>query len=386
MSAFGSLAYPSPNALLNATRTLSAVDAVRPVSARHGARGVASAYAATTGNIRSIAPATTAAPSPDRIATTSTDRVELSANARLPAVTRDSTPSRDNGTYGLDARFLRQTVERRQFGLALPGESSAPASDGKPSPTASASTGSANAPHAPHAAPASDGRPHAHDDVPGEEKESVDNAANPEDASGESGDAQTSDDPQAPRGADGKPLDDADLRQIDQLEQRDREVRTHEQAHVAAGGGYITHGARYEYQEGPDGKRYAVGGEVGIDTSAESDPEQTVRKMRTVRAAALAPAEPSGQDRAVAATASQREAEARGEIMAQQAEAREAAAQEAKEKAQALREEGGSLTRDLTGASSPLKTESLAEPPEKRSKVEAAMATLSSMASMASAG
>jgi hypothetical protein len=63
----------------------------------------------------------------------------------------------------------------------------------------------------------------------------------------------------------------------------------------------------FEYERGPDGNRYAVGGEVSIDTSPESSPEATLAKARTIQRAANAPAEPSDQDRAVAAQAVQME-------------------------------------------------------------------------------
>jgi hypothetical protein len=106
---------------------------------------------------------------------------------------------------------------------------------------------------------------------------------------------------------------------VRQLQQRDREVRSHEQAHIAAGGAYIRSGARYEFERGPDGQNYAVGGEVRIDTSpVKGDPEATIRKMQTVRSAALAPAEPSNADRAVAAKAAQIAAQARVEKMEEQ--------------------------------------------------------------------
>ncbi|MCL2220297.1 MAG: hypothetical protein FWC23_09220 [Chitinispirillia bacterium] len=102
---------------------------------------------------------------------------------------------------------------------------------------------------------------------------------------------------------------------IDELQQRDAEVRAHEQAHISVGGAYIRGGASYEYESGPDKKRYAVGGEVQIDTSPVRDnPEATIEKMQVVRAAAMAPAEPSGQDRAVAAAASHAEGQARAEL------------------------------------------------------------------------
>ena len=104
---------------------------------------------------------------------------------------------------------------------------------------------------------------------------------------------------------------------IDKLKARDRQVRQHEQAHLAASGGLAVSGASYTYERGPDGQSYAVGGEVNIDTSAGRTPEETLRKAQTIRAAALAPADPSGQDRAVAAQATQLAAEARAELAQQ---------------------------------------------------------------------
>ena len=108
---------------------------------------------------------------------------------------------------------------------------------------------------------------------------------------------------------------------LSQLKARDGEVRAHEAAHIATGGRYITGGASYTYERGPDGAQYAVGGEVGIDASpASGKPEETVQKMRIVRAAALAPSEPSGADLAVASAASQTEAAAVAEIAQRNAE------------------------------------------------------------------
>jgi hypothetical protein len=111
------------------------------------------------------------------------------------------------------------------------------------------------------------------------------------------------------------PLKDAttsEHRELQDLKRRDREVRQHEQAHMAAGGSHVLGGASFSYQRGPDGRQYAVGGEVQIDTSSvPGDPAATVRKMQAVQRAALAPAEPSAQDRAVAAQAARAETEAR---------------------------------------------------------------------------
>lgn len=99
------------------------------------------------------------------------------------------------------------------------------------------------------------------------------------------------------------------------LKARDSHVRDHEAAHIAAGSGYVRGGATYSYQKGPDGRSYAVGGEVGIDSSPiPGKPEETAAKMVVVRSAALAPSDPSAADMAIAAAASLAEAEARAEL------------------------------------------------------------------------
>ena len=86
---------------------------------------------------------------------------------------------------------------------------------------------------------------------------------------------------------------------------------------MAAGGG-LTGGASYTYEIGPDGQRYAVGGEVSIDTSpVPNDAQATLAKANRIQAAALAPAQPSNQDRAVASAAAAMAAEARAAIMSE---------------------------------------------------------------------
>lgn len=121
------------------------------------------------------------------------------------------------------------------------------------------------------------------------------------------------------------PSPDAELsseqqRQIGEMKRRDREVRTHEQAHKVAGGQHAGP-IHLEYAVGPDGKRYAVGGSVPIDVSpVGGDPEATLRKMEVVRRAATAPASPSGADRRAAAHASQVAQRARSQIAAERYE------------------------------------------------------------------
>lgn len=116
-------------------------------------------------------------------------------------------------------------------------------------------------------------------------------------------------------------LSEEEQQQVDELKQRDREVRSHEQAHMAAAGRYANGGPQFEFTTGPDGRQYATGGHVNIDVSPANTPEATLIKAEIIRRAALAPADPSGQDRAVAAAASQLEADARKQIQqARQAE------------------------------------------------------------------
>ncbi len=110
------------------------------------------------------------------------------------------------------------------------------------------------------------------------------------------------------------PRDQAEIRR---LQARDREVRAHEQAHQAAGGSLVASAASFTYVTGPDGRRYATGGEVSVDTSPGRTPEETLRRAQQIRRAALAPAQPSGQDRSVAAQAQQMETQARQELMAE---------------------------------------------------------------------
>ena len=147
--------------------------------------------------------------------------------------------------------------------------------------------------------------------------------------------------PHPQRGTNGQPLSDEELREIADLEARDREVRTHEQAHKAAAGSYA--GAiHYEYRTGPDAQRYVVDGHVPIDLSdVPGDAAATERKMQAVRRAALAPAQPSAQDRQVAAQATQRAAEARQEV-------REERAHEGQDQVQEERTTGSDATRTGT--------------------------------------
>ncbi|MFT7487009.1 MAG: hypothetical protein ACI9F9_002867 [Candidatus Paceibacteria bacterium] len=109
--------------------------------------------------------------------------------------------------------------------------------------------------------------------------------------------------------------------QVRELKARDAEVRAHEAAHASAAGSLASGGPSYDYQRGPDGVNYAVGGEVGISLGTGSTPEERVANAAQAQRAANAPANPSGQDRAVAAQAAQIAASARAEIAKASAQA-----------------------------------------------------------------
>lgn len=112
-------------------------------------------------------------------------------------------------------------------------------------------------------------------------------------------------------------LTEEEEKQVQDLKQRDTEVKAHEQAHAAAGGSYAS-APSYEYETGPDNKQYAVSGEVQIDSAAiPNNPEATIRKMDVVIRAATAPADPSSQDKSVASQAQKTRAQAQAQLSQQ---------------------------------------------------------------------
>ena len=111
---------------------------------------------------------------------------------------------------------------------------------------------------------------------------------------------------------------DAALAEISRLKARDTQVHQHEQAHLSAAAGLDVSRASFTYQRGPNGVNYAVAGEVKIDTSPGRTPAETLARAEMIRAAALAPADPSAVDRSVAATAQNMAMQARVELMQQE--------------------------------------------------------------------
>ena len=108
---------------------------------------------------------------------------------------------------------------------------------------------------------------------------------------------------------------DAEQAMIEELRQRDTEVRGHEAAHFAAAGGLAKGGPKFVFQTGPDKKQYAIGGSVEIDTSpVPGNPEATLAKGQKIRQAAMSVGDPSSADAAVAMAASEMTLAAQAEL------------------------------------------------------------------------
>lgn len=152
-----------------------------------------------------------------------------------------------------------------------------------------------------------------------------------------------------PRAPNGEPLTEEEQAELREMQARDEEVRVHEQAHKSAGGQYAG-SPQYEYANGPDGKRYITDGSVSIDVSEESDPQATIEKMQIVKRAALAPAEPSSQDRSVYAEANQIENEARQQLNEEKQEEAAENAQKATSGAEENKDTSGNTAAASTAA------------------------------------
>ena len=107
-------------------------------------------------------------------------------------------------------------------------------------------------------------------------------------------------------------------REVQELKMTDSKVKAHEHAHKAAAAGLSTSGPNYEYETGPDGEKYVVAGDVNVSYRQSSDPEENLRNAQQLKASALAPADPSSQDRKVAMQAEREIAQARQEIQEEQ--------------------------------------------------------------------
>ena len=84
--------------------------------------------------------------------------------------------------------------------------------------------------------------------------------------------------------------------------------------------GGMTGASSYTYQQGPDGKMYAIGGEVSISMKSGSTPEETIANARQIATAAMAAGDPSPQDFAVASSARVMEMKAQQQLAREQQE------------------------------------------------------------------
>jgi len=90
-------------------------------------------------------------------------------------------------------------------------------------------------------------------------------------------------------------------RVLEKFKSRDAEVKSHEQVHASIG--QTTTPISYNYQQGPDGKMYAVGGSVRLDTSMPDDPKAAAFKLDMLQRAASGPSGMSGSDANIASQA-----------------------------------------------------------------------------------
>jgi len=97
-------------------------------------------------------------------------------------------------------------------------------------------------------------------------------------------------------------LSPAEKRVVAELQERDREVRNEENRHKAAAGKFAGE-PQYVYRRGPDGKLYAVEGEVPINVDVTGTADDRKAALRRVEAAAVSVQSPSSGDFGAVATA-----------------------------------------------------------------------------------
>lgn len=90
---------------------------------------------------------------------------------------------------------------------------------------------------------------------------------------------------------------------VEQLRQRDAQIRQEETAHAGVAGA-MAGPISYTYQRGPDGRQYATGGSVSISLRpVTGDPAEARRIGSRLAAAAMAATNPSAADIAAASRA-----------------------------------------------------------------------------------
>ncbi len=89
-------------------------------------------------------------------------------------------------------------------------------------------------------------------------------------------------------------------RVLEKFKSMDSNIRSHEQAHASSG--TTTTPIQYSYQVGPDGKMYATGGHVRLDTSIPSDPKSAAIKLDQIKRSATSSVDSSSADMSIASS------------------------------------------------------------------------------------
>lgn len=91
-------------------------------------------------------------------------------------------------------------------------------------------------------------------------------------------------------------MTDAERAELSRLQARDSAVKQEEKGHAAAAGQYAS-APQYQYEIGPDGNAYAVGGHVDVSIASQGGSD-TRSALAALQNAALSPNAPSGADMA----------------------------------------------------------------------------------------
>ena len=86
-------------------------------------------------------------------------------------------------------------------------------------------------------------------------------------------------------------------RVLEKFKNIDSNIKSHEQSHASSIG--TTTPISYNYQMGPDGKMYATGGHVRLDTSIPNDPKAAMAKLDKIQHASNG-VDMSGADSSIA--------------------------------------------------------------------------------------
>lgn len=102
-------------------------------------------------------------------------------------------------------------------------------------------------------------------------------------------------------------LSQEEQKEVEEMRRINGEVKRRELAHRAVAGNYARGVISYEYETGPDGKKYAVEGHITIDARPIlNNPEASIRKAQAIKSVKL--------DRSVSTEAEKMEREVRMEL------------------------------------------------------------------------